>query len=60
MYVYVYVCVYVYADSKMEEPSEEFPLFEEENPEDQSESDAVRTRVIPNNKRYEIFILTVG
>ncbi|XP_067458695.1 fer-1-like protein 6 [Thunnus thynnus] len=41
-------------DNEVELPSEASPLLEEENTEDQPGSSAVRTRIIPNNKRSKL------
>uniref|UniRef100_A0A4W6G201 Fer-1 like family member 6 n=1 Tax=Lates calcarifer TaxID=8187 RepID=A0A4W6G201_LATCA len=41
-------------DSETEAPSEASPLLEGENTEDQPGTSAVRTRVIPNNKRSKL------
>ncbi|XP_054471398.1 fer-1-like protein 6 [Anoplopoma fimbria] len=41
-------------DSEAEGPSEASALLEGENPEDQPETSAVRTRIIPNNKRAKL------
>ncbi|XP_068590271.1 fer-1-like protein 6 [Cebidichthys violaceus] len=41
-------------DSEVEVPSEESSLLEGENTEDQPETSAVRTRIIPNNKRAKL------
>ncbi|XP_056245789.1 fer-1-like protein 6 [Seriola aureovittata] len=41
-------------DSEAEVPSEESPLLEGENTEDQAGSSAVRTRIIPHNKRSKL------
>ncbi|XP_026231915.1 LOW QUALITY PROTEIN: fer-1-like protein 6 [Anabas testudineus] len=41
-------------DSEVERPAEASPLVEGENPEEQPGSSAVRTRIIPNNKRSKL------
>nr|XP_046260385.1 fer-1-like protein 6 isoform X2 [Scatophagus argus] len=41
-------------DSEGDVPSEVSPLLEGESPEDQPASSAVRTRIIPNNKRAQL------
>lgn len=48
------VFVFLHADSEVEVPSEATPLLEREKPEEQPGSSAVRTRTIPNNKRYDL------
>ena len=60
MCVCVCVCVCVCADSEAEVPSDVTVLLEGEKLEDQPGSSAVRTRIIPNNKRSDEHALSVS
>lgn len=47
------------ADSETEMPSKASAPLEEENADDQSGTSEVRTRIMANNKRYEICLHTI-